>query len=133
MAGCATFFFLQAIAARFARITNETEYDRAIAVVDRLITKPALNREEERLLELLTTLLEVYEHEHYPMPKAAPHALLKMLLEDRNLQPKDLVAVLGSKSAVSQVMTGQRKPSKAQMKKLAEFFQVRPELFVSFD
>ena len=115
------------------RITTETEYDRAIAVVDKLITKPAPSREEERLLALMTTLIEVYETENYPMPKVAPCAIIRMLMEDRGLEHKDLIPVLGSKSAVSQVVNGHRHPSKTQIKKLAQFLRVKPALFVSFD
>ena len=115
------------------RITTETEYDRAIAVVDKLITKPAPSREEERLLALMTTLIEVYETENYPMPKVAPRAIIRMLMEDRGLEHKDLIPVLGSKSAVSQVVNGHRHPSKTQIKKLAQFLRVKPALFVSFD
>ncbi len=114
------------------RIANESEYDRAIALVDKLITKPSPTTEEEKILELIVTLIEVYETEHYPIPRAEPRSVIKMLMEDRGLEQKDLIGVLGSKSAVSQVLKGNRHPSKIQVKKLAEFFRVKPELFVSF-
>lgn len=114
------------------RISTEAEYDRAIAFVDKLITKAKPSTEEEKILELMVTLIEVYESEHYPIPRAEPRSVIKMLMEDRGLEHKDLIDVLGSKSAVSQVLNGNRHPSKMQVKKLAEFFRVKPELFISF-
>ena len=118
--------------ARPTRISTEADYDRAIAFVDKLITKAKPNTEEEKILELMVTLIEVYESEHYPIPRAEPRSVIKMLMEDRGLEQKDLIGVLGSKSAVSQVLNGNRHPSKTQVKNLAEFFHVKPELFVSF-
>ena len=81
----------------------------------------------------MTTLIEVYETENYPIPKAEPRAIIRMLMEDRGLEHKDLIPVLGSKSAVSQVVNGHRHPSKTQIKKLSAFLRVKPELFVSFN
>ncbi|HXU08497.1 MAG TPA: transcriptional regulator, partial [Blastocatellia bacterium] len=40
------------------------------------------------------------------------------------------VPVLGSRGVTSEVVTGKRKPSKAQAKALAKFFSVSPELFI---
>lgn len=54
-------------------ITSAEEYDRIVAIVDRLAVKPDLSVEEDRLLELLSTLVEVYENEHCPIPDTLPH------------------------------------------------------------
>ena len=43
-------------------ITSEEEYDRIVAIVDRLAVKRDLSLEEERSLESLSTLVEVYEN-----------------------------------------------------------------------
>ncbi len=52
------------------------------------------------------------------------------LLERRGLQPSDLWPVLGSKSRVSEILSGKRSISKEQAKKLAQFFHVGVELFI---
>jgi HTH-type transcriptional regulator/antitoxin HigA len=52
------------------------------------------------------------------------------LLQKRGLQPSDLWPVLGSKSRVSEILSGKRSISKEQAKKLAEFFRVGVELFI---
>lgn len=114
-------------------ITSEEECDRIVAIVDRLAVKRDLSLEEDRLLELLSTLIEVYDNEHCPIPDAPPHVMIQQFMLDRELRQTDLVPVLGSRSLVSEVVNGKRKPSKAQVKKLGEFFGVSPALFISLD
>jgi len=124
---------LQAVLPR--PIQTEAENERALEIINRLMSKGEKNltREEHVLLKLLTVLVERFEEETYEIPAAPPHAIIRTLMEDRGLQNKDLVPVLGSRSAVSQVVNGLRPPSKAQVKKLAGFFRVSPELFVSLE
>lgn len=114
-------------------ITSEEEYDRVVAIVDRLAVKHDSSVEEERLLELLSTLVEVYENEHCPIPNAQPHVMIQQFMLDRGLRQADLVPVLGSRSLVSEVVNGKRRPSKVQVKNLGEFFGVSPALFISLD
>lgn len=112
-------------------ITNEAELEQFTAIVDRLAVNPKLSPEENRLLILLSTLIEVYEDEHYPIPDAPPHVMIQGFMQDRGLRNKDLKPILGSSGVTFEVVSGKRKPSKTQIKKLAELFEVSPELFVS--
>lgn len=116
-------------------IQTEAENERALELINRLMSKGEnkLTKEEGVLLDLLTVLVERFEEEHYPIPAAPPHAVLQMLMEDRNLRHKDLMPVLGSRGVTSEVIGGKRLPSKAQAKALSEFFKVSPELFVSHE
>jgi antitoxin component HigA of HigAB toxin-antitoxin module len=41
----------------------------------------------------------------------------------------DLARIVGSQSAAAMLLSGQRQPSKAQIRKLAERFKVDPMLF----
>jgi mRNA-degrading endonuclease HigB of HigAB toxin-antitoxin module len=59
-----------------AAITDEEELERITAIVDRLAVKKNLSSEESRLLDLLSTLIEVYEDEHHPIPDAPPHVMI---------------------------------------------------------
>ena len=115
-------------------ITNDDDLERLLQEIDRLITKDikqgSLSPEEDRLLELLGLLVEEYEDKHYPMPEVAPNEVLKFLMEDRELKQKDLVHIFGSTGITSEVVNGKRSISKAQAKKLAEFFKVSVELFI---
>lgn len=113
-------------------IKTEKENERMLAEVDALMSKPEekLTSEEHALLELLFTLIERFEEEHYPIPEAPPHSIIQTLMQERELRQRDLVPVLGSRGVTSEVVTGKRKPSKAQAKALAKFFSVSTELFI---
>ncbi|HEU0174144.1 MAG TPA: helix-turn-helix domain-containing protein [Blastocatellia bacterium] len=116
-----------------AVITNESEYDRVAALTNRLAVIPEdrITPEQERLLDLLTLLIEAYDEEHYQIPDAAPHEVIQLLMRERGLRNKDLEPALGSRGVTSEVISGKRRPSKTQIKKLAEFFGVAPAVFIS--
>ncbi len=80
--------------------------------------------EEEALAELLTLLVEDYEEKHYPLPRVSPGESLRALMEERGLKHKDIWPVIGNKGAATEVLNGRRSISKAQAKRLAEFFRV---------
>ena len=111
-------------------ITNEEELGRLTITVDRLAVKKNLSPEEGRLLYLLSTLIEVYEDEHHPVPDAPPHVMIQGFMQEHGLRNKDLEKVLGSSGVTSEVISGKRKPSKMQIKNLAKFFQVSTEFFI---
>jgi len=115
-------------------ITNDNDLERLTQEIDRLITKDIkqgeLSPEEDRLLELLSVLVEEYEDKHYPIPELLPHQTLKFLIEDHGLKQSDLLPVFGSSGIASEVVNGKRSISKAQAKKLAEFFKVSVDLFI---
>jgi HTH-type transcriptional regulator/antitoxin HigA len=104
-----------------ARFTNE---------LMRLDERDDLTLEEKELAELLTILIDDYEQHRYPIPKANPQQVLKHLMEARNLTQKDLWKIFASKGITSEVVPGKRSISKAQAKKLAQFFHLSAELFI---
>lgn len=89
-----------------------------------------LSAEESSLLEMMSILIEDYDRKHYPLPPSEPPKMLAFLLEQRGLEPHDLWPVLGSKSRVSEILSGRRAVSKANAKKLAAFFHVPVDLFI---
>jgi len=115
-------------------ISNEDEFERMTEEINRLMTKgikqDKLSPEEEKLLELLAILVENYEDEHFPMPEVAPNEILRFLMEQNDLKQSDLLHIFGSSGIASEVVNGKRSISKAQAKKLAEFFKVSVELFI---
>ena len=90
----------------------------------------SLTPEEDALLELLVDLVHDFEERRYPLPSSPPHKMLAFLMEQRGLKPGDLWPVVGSKSRVSEILSGKRTISKEQAKRLAAFFHVGVELFV---
>lgn len=115
-----------------AVITSDAEYDRLVAVMNKLAVIPEdrISPEQERLLEMLTLLVEKYDDEQYPIPVAPPHEVIRFLMQDRGLHNRDLEPLLGSRGVTSEVISGKRKPSKTQIRKLAEFFNVKQDSFL---
>ena len=111
-------------------IRTEMENRRMTELLLKLDEREDLSPEEEQLAEMLTILIEDFEAKHYPLPPVAPREALKELMEERGLRHSDIWPVLGNKGATSEILNGKRSISKAQAKKLAEFFRVPVELFI---
>jgi HTH-type transcriptional regulator / antitoxin HigA len=113
-------------------IETKAEFQRADAEVGRLLRKGTknLSLEENRLLMLLSRLIEDYEAQTFPAPTSAPHETLQFLMEQNDLRQADLVDIFGSRGRVSEAVNGIRAISKAQAKALGEFFKVSLELFI---
>jgi len=113
-------------------IKDERAYDRVMDEIGRMMEKPEdeMTEEEGRLLELLAILIEDYDDRNYQLPRSEPHKMLKYLLEEKGLKPRDLWPVLRSKSRVSEILSGKRSISKAQAKKLSAFLHVPVDLLI---
>jgi len=110
-------------------IETEEEYDRLLAVAQRLTFAKNLTPEERVLYKLLVTLIEVYETENYPI-ESEPHEILQHIMESSGTRQADLVGIIGSSGVVSEVVNGKRAISKAQAKALGDYFKISPSLFI---
>jgi len=73
-----------------------------------LASKENPTTEEEKYAEVLITLIEAYEEEHHSIPGASPVEVLRTLMDANDLRQKDLVAIFGSESIVSEVLHKKR-------------------------
>ncbi|MEG4168800.1 MULTISPECIES: transcriptional regulator [unclassified Microcoleus] len=110
-------------------IETEEEYNRFLAVAERLTFAKNLTPEERVLYKLLVTLIEVYETENYPI-ESEPHEILQHIMESSGTRQADLVGIIGSSGVVSEVVNGKRAISKAQAKALGDYFKISPSLFI---
>lgn len=113
-------------------IETEAENERLLAEIERLLDKgEGRSPEEDKLLELMTTLVEDFEERHYSIPDAPPHEILQELMRARGLRQRDVLHIFGSSSGTaSEVINGKRSISRAQAKALAQVFNVSPGLFL---
>ncbi len=111
-------------------IRSEAERARFAETLIERDERDDLSPEEEALAEMLTLLIEDYEERNYPLPQVSPNESLNALMEERGLKHKNIWPVLGNKGAATEVLSGRRSISKAQAKKLAEFFHVPIDPFV---
>jgi HTH-type transcriptional regulator/antitoxin HigA len=102
-------------------------YTQALYELDQRSAK--LTRAEKELAELLTLLIEDFESKHYELPQAKPLDVLRFLMEQQELKQKDLVDVFGTRSIVSEVLSGKRKLNKDHIERLSRRFHVSPDVF----
>jgi HTH-type transcriptional regulator/antitoxin HigA len=112
-------------------IKTESENEQFLAVVEELLARPDLSPEEDTLLELLVKLIEDFEGKYYQLNASTPRSRLLHLMDARNLEPSDLVELLGSSDIVTGLLDGEQEITEEQAKVLGHFFHVQPELFFS--
>jgi HTH-type transcriptional regulator / antitoxin HigA len=112
-------------------IESEEENELFLAEVEKLMALGEdLTPEQLQLMNLLVSLIEQFEEQHYSLHPASPLEVLNELVLQRGLKQKDLVSVFGSQGIASEVLNGKRSISKAQAKALGDFFHVSPALFL---
>ena len=81
-------------------------------------------------IELLTLLVERYEQEHYSIPAADPVSIIRLLIEQQRLTQRDLVPQFGSESAVSMFLSGQRRLTIEQVRRLSDRFKLPADVLI---
>ena len=85
---------------------------------------------EAEAIELLTLLVERYEQTRFPVPAADPVTVVRFLIDQQHLTQRDLIPQFGSESAVSMFLSGQRKLTLAQVRKLSTRFRLPADIFI---
>jgi HTH-type transcriptional regulator/antitoxin HigA len=111
-------------------IHNDTELDAYTKALFQLTALENPSSSEEEAIELLTLLVERYEQEQYPIPEADPASVVRFLIEQQGLTQRDLIPQFGSESAVSMFLSGQRKVTLDQVRKLSDRFQLPVDVFI---
>jgi HTH-type transcriptional regulator / antitoxin HigA len=115
-------------------IENEDEYDRFLAVAEKLMHKRIDRTAEETvLLMLVVKLIEDYESIHHNLDdwgKSTPTEILRHMMTASGTRNVDLIGIIGSSGVVSEVVNGKRSITLAQAKSLGEFFKISPALFI---
>lgn len=115
-------------------IEDESEYDRFLVVVEELLSKKqSRTPEETALFMLLVKLVEDYEREHYAIDdgiQVAPHKFLQHMMEAREMQPKDLMALLNiSEDLALSIVNGEEQIDRSQALTLGDYFKVNSNNF----
>jgi len=127
------------IAHRVIEIKNEQDYLFALEFVEDLMSR-SVDRSGEPLLKLIDIVaasIEKYEKRiesvNAYMKKAESLdpgvSTLRLLIYQHHLSYSDLKEEIGSKSLVSQILSGSKKLTRNHIAKLTKRFEVSPELF----
>ncbi len=100
-------------------IRGREEYDAALSEIDRLIDRdPAPGTPEGERLELVAVLARDYEARTLPKVAVDPVDAIRFRMEQQGLRQRDLVPFIGSKSKVSEVLSGKRPLTLAMIRAL---------------
>jgi HTH-type transcriptional regulator/antitoxin HigA len=88
-------------------IKTQEDYSLVLTRIEDLMGAEA-NTPEAEELELLATLVELYEDEHYAMDSLEPIDAIKFRMEQLGINQQGLVPFIGSKSKVSEVLNNKR-------------------------
>jgi HTH-type transcriptional regulator/antitoxin HigA len=111
-------------------IRTETQYWDYCNRLEELVMQQSNDPELEEEIDLLTLLIEKWDEEHDTLGKADPVEALKYLMAEHQLRAKDLAELLGiSKGFMSEILSYKKGFSKEIIRKLAEHFKVKQELF----
>ena len=111
-------------------IKSDSQHERAGEMISELIGRD-LDPGASDYLDALIVLVNKYEDEHHAISEEmTPEQALRALMEFNDLSQADIGRIIGSESAVSMFLAGNRSLSKSQIKKLAERFHVDASVFI---
>ena len=110
-------------------IKTEEDYNLALSRIEELMGAKAGTPEAEEL-ELLATLVEIYEDKHHPMDLPDPFEAIKFRMEQLGLNQQKLVPFIGSKSKVSEVLNRKRPLTLAMVRALQKGLGIPSEVLL---
>jgi len=102
---------------RIKPIRSEADYDEALHRVEALWGSASATPEGDEL-DVLVSLVEAYEREHYPIDLPSPIDAIKFRLEQQGKDYRSLIGVIGQRTRVYEVMRGARPLSLNMIRKL---------------
>ena len=110
-------------------INTKRDYEKALASIDRLWNaKP--NTEEGDILDILVTLVEVYENKHFPMLPPDPVEAIRFRMEQMGLDKSDIVSILGGENRVSEIFHRKRKLSLRMIRNVHDKLNIHYESLI---
>jgi HTH-type transcriptional regulator/antitoxin HigA len=114
---------------RVRPIRTEADYQAALNEIGTIMTARAGTPEGDRL-DVLSTLVEAYEAEHYPIEAPDPVALIEFAMEQRGADRADLEPMIGPRGRVSEVLNRKRPLSLSMIRKLKDEWHLPADVLV---
>ena len=110
-------------------IKNAREYRMALSRVERLMDAGRGTPQGDEL-ELLATLVELYEDEHAPVLPPDPVEAIRFRMEQSGMEAKDLVPFIGTRGRVSEVLHRRRPLTLNMIRRLHRGLGIPAELLL---
>jgi HTH-type transcriptional regulator/antitoxin HigA len=110
-------------------IRTQADYEKALAEVDRLWGARNGTSEGDRL-DVLATLIDAYESEHYPIDPPDPVEAIRFRMEQQGLSRKDLEPLIGTRTRVAEVLNRKRSLSIGMIRRLHDRLGISAEVLI---
>ena len=110
-------------------IKSERDYEQALQRVESLWKSPEGSAESDEL-DVLATLIETYEREHYPMDLPDPVEAIKFRLEQEGKDSRALIGVIGQRTRIYEVLRGKRSLSLNIIRRLHDKFGIPANVLI---
>jgi len=98
-------------------IKHETDYDNALAEVEKLWGAKEGTEDGDKL-DVLLVLIDDYENKHHRISPPDPIEAIKFRMDQMSLTRKDLEPYIGGRGRVSEILNHRREPSLKMIKSL---------------
>jgi HTH-type transcriptional regulator / antitoxin HigA len=124
--------FQASLPVKMGPISNEREFKRVVKFMNGLLDVVGDDEDHELagLLDVVGQFVEEYESAHHAIPDAAPHAVLRWLMDQHGLLQTDLATEIGGQSVVSDILNERRSINARQAKSLSVRFGVSAAVFL---
>jgi HTH-type transcriptional regulator/antitoxin HigA len=100
-------------------IRTAKDHKVALAEISKLMkTDPDIGTPKGDRLDVLVTLVQAYEAQHFPMALPDPVEAIKFRMEQQGLKPKDLEPMIGKSNRVYEVLSRKRSLTIGMIRKL---------------
>jgi HTH-type transcriptional regulator/antitoxin HigA len=110
-------------------IRSNADYEAALKEVEQLWGAKLGSREGDRL-DVLATLIDAYESEHFPLDPPDPIEAIKFRMEQQNLTRRDLEEIIGSRTRIAEVLNRKRGLSIGMIRRLHEHLGISAEVLI---
>ena len=112
-------------------IKTDEQYRRFLAEVERLaVVDPDPDSAEGARLELLASLVEMYERVRFAFARPDPIEAIAFRMEQQGLRQKDIAPLLGGKNRASEVLSRKRPLTLTMIRSLYEKLDIAPSLLI---
>ncbi len=111
-------------------VKTEDDYNKAMQRIDALMDALP-DTEEGDELDVLATLVEAYERNHFPIDSPDPVEAILFRMEQLGIDRKALEPFLGGRNRVSEVLNRKRNLSMSQVRKLHDGLNIPLENLVN--
>jgi HTH-type transcriptional regulator / antitoxin HigA len=112
-----------------APIKTRRDYRHALKRIESLM-RAKRGTPEGDYLDVLVTLVEAWEHRHYPLDFPDPIEAIKYHMDQRGLQPRDLIQYIGSRNRVHEVLNRRRSLTLNMIRRLHEGLGIPAESLI---